>query len=693
MISTNKYKNVSDEKEFINPLNSIDILAEKLGKDTNDINELYNQIGNNLRKKNIPEYKINDKTLRRIQAYLKACLLKETSPEELEKINLLTDEHERRTLEEESLEKDDEDVYYSNLSSQQLDIYEFKESTIPNYFQYDVFKWKDKIYMKISSNPHSFFVLDQENKIIQTLNISKKTNKDGDEKYTEIKQQILARFSVDEICEYRQLTPELSPQYSMIINKKNNRKTKIGHGNLDEIIGQLKGIGGVFRKLNSASDTINDLIALAEESGMLIEKKDPPFPGFFYIDKQLITTINFDYPSATELREAIMLLHEFSDHFKEFYDNLAYCLHWQILAPFSFAKKQIGSSDKLGSLYLYGQSRTGKTIIGFLVSHIWNRDDCFVGAGSIHSEASYGRNISQHTFPVVLDEGARVFTDTKTNLPDIFKNSVFYPVVRGRYSPFTHRYEDIPSLSAPIITSNYNEPQSAALGARLKSLEFLRTKPRTSNEIKEFTEKFDPENRTGPLKKLSFIGCYVANYMIDNQELIKKPWEQVSKEIWQSMYEYSSLSTPSWMKEYKTASGLQESWEAEDNEKYTMFRNLVLRNADPYIPAENEKPISVYDKIHDVVMNSRETWIESKEMSRGPNKGKMVVEIDSGICKDIMIKFNMEISFKMLINDLEGKIVVTKRNNKSIKVARWLYEDFIKLLGGTLPKEMLEKED
>ena len=37
MISTNKYKNVSDEKEFINPLNSIDILAEKLGKDKNDL--------------------------------------------------------------------------------------------------------------------------------------------------------------------------------------------------------------------------------------------------------------------------------------------------------------------------------------------------------------------------------------------------------------------------------------------------------------------------------------------------------------------------------------------------------------------------------------------------------------------------------------------------------------------------------
>ena len=646
MMSITKYKNVSDENEFTKYLNSINILAEKLGKDKNDLKEQYNQIGNNLRKKNIPENKIRYKTLRRIQADLKACLLKEPTPEELEKIDLLIVEHERHTVEKE-LEAD--------LSSQQLDIHKFEESTTPNYLQYDVFKWKNKIYMKISSNPHSFFVLDQEKKIIQTLNISKKTNKNGDDTCTETKQQILARFSVYEIYEYRQLTPELSPQYSMTINKKNNRNIKISHGYLDEIIGQLRGIGGVLRKSNSASDTINDLIALAEEAGMLIEKKDPPFPGFFYIDNQLITTVNFDYPTATELREAIKLLHEFSDHFKEFYDNLAYCLHWQILAPFSFAKKQIGSSDKLGALYLYGQSRTGKTIIGFLVPHIWNRDDCFVSAGSIHSEASYGRNISQHTFPVVLDEGARVFTDTKTSLPDIFKNSVFYPVVRGRYSPITHRYEDIPSLSAPIITSNFHEPQSAALGARLKSLEFLRKKPRTSKEMNEFTGKFDPENRTGPLKKLRSIGCYVAHYMIDNQELIKKPWEQVSKEIWQSMYNYSDISMPPWMKEYKTASGLQESWEAEDNETYTMFRNLVLRNADPdCIPAKNEtqKAITVYDKIDDVVMNSRETWIESKILSKGPNKDKMIVEIDSGICKDMMKQFNMEISFKMLINDL-----------------------------------------
>ena len=191
MISITKYKNVSDENEFIKPLNSIYILAEKLGKDTNDINEQYNQIGNNLRNKNIPEDKIRDKTLRRIQADLKACLLKEPTLEELEKFHLLTEEHERRNLEEEPPEKDD-DAYYIEIKKQygkynnakEIECKADRESIIYNYdetprFIEDFFSWKGRLYNKVQTGPTTYFVVDISENICEQVKISedKKTKK------------------------------------------------------------------------------------------------------------------------------------------------------------------------------------------------------------------------------------------------------------------------------------------------------------------------------------------------------------------------------------------------------------------------------------------------------------------------------------------------------------------------------------
>ena len=544
--------------------------------------------------------------------------------------------------------------------------------------------WRKRLYMKTSSVPLSFYVMDNRNHKIETLRVTKKVENKIDVWY-EYNQTTIARFSVDEIYEYRPLYHGIAPSYGMTILTKNRNNIKLTPGYLDEVLGELRGHGGILTKTHRAMDTLQDLIALASDAGFLIDKINPPQDGFFYIDKKLVSTIDFEYPSATEVREALQLLNKFSDYYTEFKDKLGYILHWEIMAAFSFAKKQYGSSDKLGALYLFNSSRAGKTILGFLALHIWNGTDNFVGAGGLHSEASYGRNISQNTFPVLFDEGDRVFTDTKSSLPDVFKNSVLYPYARGRYSPVTGRYENIPALSAPIITSNKHEPRSAALGARLKSLEFLLSKPRTSEEMKEFNKEFDPERMPGPLTKLNVIGAYTAHYMLDNPDLIGKDWEDVSKEIWESIYEYGGLNIPLWMKEYKAAGGLEEAWENEENDIYNMFRKLVLRNAKPepeYDQDEKVKiPITTFDKIEDVLIYSKETWIEYFRPKTGKNKGKEFVEIDAGICKDMMKEFKMDISLKIIESNLNGKITVSKR----MKVIRWEYKKFVELLGGVLP--------
>lgn len=680
MLSENEYKKFTTEKKLEN---IIEQLAVKTNTSADELKKLHEKFEQKERKNGCPDEELEEEVLIGIESHLRSSVL-ESSEIDKEGIEKIIENH-----------QSEQEKLFDKEQSNSTTIPEYSKLETPKFYKYTVFLWGNRYYMKISTSPLSFFVLDKEDRKIETLKVMRK-EKDKVVKWIEYDVKLLARFSVDKIYEYQPLYSGIAPSYEMTILRKNKNPIKLTPGYLEEIVAEIKGHGGVLRRNRSAMDTIQDLIGLAVDAGFLVEKIDPPQDGFFYIKNKLISTVDFDYPSATEVREALELLNDFSKYYTEFLGNLGYILHWEIMAPFSFAKKQCGSSDKLGALYLFGSSRAGKTIIALLAAHIWNRSDIFLGAGSLHSEASYGRNISQHTFPVIFDEGARIFTDKKTQLPEVFKNSILYPTARGRYNPNSGKYENIPSLSAPIITSNEHEPRSAALGARLKSLEFLLNNSRKPEEMKEFNKKFDPEKIPGPLTKLKAIGEYTAHHMLDNPKLIEKDWEKLSKEIWESIYEYAGVKMPVWMEKYESAAGLQEAWDEESNEIHTMFRKLTLRNAQPtplYNKSEHKCiPVTILDKIEDVLFNSRETWIYYFKPKTGINSRKKFVEIDAGICKDMMKEFHMDISLKILANDLGGKMITVKHGSKSVKVARWGYNDFIKLLGGVLPGEENDEE-
>lgn len=544
------------------------------------------------------------------------------------------------------------------------------------------------IYMKTSDLPMEFFVVDKSIKIVKKIEI--KWDKDK-EIYYENKSRRIGNFDFDEIYKLGSIDDDFTPIYSITVKYGEKNQTATFKGTIDEIVGKIKMHGGLIYQTREASDLIQNAIIFAKKTFNLITKEEPPYPGFFHMKGKLISTVEYNYPSATEIREAIELLHELSKEYEEFKYGLGYVLHWQIIAPFSFVKKQKGNSDKVGALYLYGSSRAGKTTTAQLSSHIWGRrlQDCFVGAGELHSEASYGKNISEHTFPVVLDEAERIFNPRNEGLASVFKNSVLYQNARGRYSPVTKTYENIPALSAPIITSNASQPTNAALGGRMHSIEYIMTRPRSKEEIMEFNRKFDPENDNGPLKALNCLGAFAANYVMANPELIDEPWEKLSEILWDAIYEYGSTEMPDFMVNYGGETGLEEAWEEEEEELSSNFKTLILRKADwgsNYVNGEDhteptqETPLTMEDRVKDVIFHNKEPWLNYNVPSRGRNAGKHFVEISSGISQEMYKEYGIRPSLKILCNELHGEIVITKdKFRKSSKVARWELEDFLGL--------------
>lgn len=216
--------------------------------------------------------------------------------------------------------------------------------------KYSIFECKDRLYMETHDMPRKYFVVDRRQNIIEEVTVIKDKDTD-DDVWIDRPSGIIARFSIETIYEYEPLDKNMMPTYYMKLRKKNGDFFQIGPGDLTDIIRQMKGHGGLIKNHKEATDVINDLIALADDTGNLIHKYQPPYPGFFWNNGEIICTTRLDWPDPSQVNEALELLENFADNFEQFKEGLSFVLHWQIVAPFSFVKKQKQSSDKIGAYF------------------------------------------------------------------------------------------------------------------------------------------------------------------------------------------------------------------------------------------------------------------------------------------------------------------------------------------------------
>jgi hypothetical protein len=533
----------------------------------------------------------------------------------------------------------------------------------------------DRLYQRISEAPLGFFIIDNKEECMEKCLISKEDKKG---KRHEHKKVIVANFAVDELVLYEPIEKDFTPQYGIKI-RKNKRKHEF-RGELQEVLGEINTYAGYFVKPRESTEIFGRIVSLFEAHKKLMVKKEPTQPGFYWIDKKLVSTKDYIDPSATEVRKALELLEDFCSYFMQFKEQVSFCLHWMLLAPFSFARRQKGTKDIQNALYLYGTSGAGKSTIALLSSHIWDIPiiEADVGAGLLHSQASYGRSISQNTYPIIIDEAEGVFDPKNAEIGRLFKTSIFKTVARGRYSPLTGRYEKILSLSPQILTSNIKPPSDGAIGARFYNLDFFTEKPRKESEMNAFEGIFLPPSTNGPLQILKHLGNFVGCYVLANPELIDMEWKESSKILMEALYEYGGRPLPEWLSEVGEAKGREEAWKAEDDAIINRFTNLILRKADPNVFDEDRKQknyLTVIDKVNDVIKMSREPWIYYHSPNKGTLAGKEYVIATGGIEIAFEKEYGIAYSRKVLAQKLGGDD--TRLNNR--RVIRWEYREFLKL--------------
>ena len=85
---------------------------------------------------------------------------------------------------------------------------------------------------------------------------------------------------------------------------------------------------------------------------------------------------------------------------------------------------------------------------------------------------------------------------------------------------------------------------------------------------------------------------------------------------------------------YEMPAGLEEARNDEENRLFTVFKELLIRNADTkYELYEGDtkcrtpRPRTLRDKVYEVVNTSRESWIQIYKPKKGQDKGKDFVVI------------------------------------------------------------------
>jgi hypothetical protein len=396
---------------------------------------------------------------------------------------------------------------------------------------------------------------------------------------------------------------ETIPAKYQVVWKTKARENPIvvGPDTVDGVVERLKVEGLVYHP-NLALGVLSAILSGFVKRGRAEVKVEIDRPGFYIVDvvdqERGATTrrlVAVDYeietPGRDELRESLLSLDELAENwFKPVLDRFSTAMKWWVLAPFSYAIKQLGTY--MPGLYHYGPPNTRKTTINIVGMSMWSynyqeiaSEEKEIPGAAVNTQPRLGYWISRGTFPICIREPGGIFEDQ--NMLDMIKSTVEGLTARGRH--VGHRtYERIPALAALCFTSNTYIPRDPSLpGKRLYILSYGYSealKPDSRREDRELMERFDTEVRP-KLGKLRAIGKFIASKIAENPEILREAswvgdkWLKVAENLLREAYKWVGLSEPEWLSLNYKSEGATSVYE-DIKEKVRVF--LVERINDEY---------------------------------------------------------------------------------------------------------------
>ena len=270
------------------------------------------------------------------------------------------------------------------------------------------------------------------------------------------------------------------------------------------------GIESTLRKMfiHGCNKDLNGVVSITAETDLL---KD----GFFYDETTGKVIANNVFSnlktSADDIRKAIRLFNNLIKNRGYAIPNDCTLFRFMLWSPFSYCLKQIGYTDDLYSMVLWGVTDTNKTGSSIMFSYLYADKDMTLQKAN--TQSAMGTRLGENTFPLILDENKDILSDPRNE--EFLKNIVTDKIGRSvKDRADNNNMNDFPSLRQSVSTLNHDIPYKPEFLKRYKVLYYDLNMQVSESAKTEFNKKYKPKSPNTPLKQLRHLGKVFSEYFI-----------------------------------------------------------------------------------------------------------------------------------------------------------------------------------
>ena len=432
------------------------------------------------------------------------------------------------------------------------------------------------------------------------------------------------------------------------------------------------------------------IIQITIDNDLAIVKNEIETPGFYWnSDTESIDIIDYEYepPTNLQLNKSLDLIEDLQDFFKGQETKLATTLKHALIAPFGFAKKQLGLplEHLIPYLYHYGKAGSGKTTAARIGTYFWsepsNEND--IGGSEFDTIARLGAQVSKSTFLLIVNEPDTVFK--RPTLTETMKTCVERTNARRRFEGKT--FQTILSLATVQFTSNHALPNDEGLARRFLQILYSHSEKKSESEKTRFMKKYRMDQpaicRFHDLKPLA---NFCLEYIVANPDVLRLNWKDLSNKIIMQAYIRCNRSVPEWLLGFVESVTLDDLDDEETEELRMFFVDEINKktgniSTDVYDSpsGKNEKYVkssdAFYDRVFDVINERQIPYMVMHHASNGYD----YVCFTSGL-KKALHNANQACYNVKSIAELLGWAYKTVKLPKPTKVMVIRFDKFLKFL-------------
>ena len=356
------------------------------------------------------------------------------------------------------------------------------------------------------------------------------------------------------------------------------------------------------------------LIRIAIDNDLAVFKNDIETPGFYYnSEDESLIIVDFELKEVRidKLNLALDLIEDLRNYFQGQESKLATTLKHAMIAPFGFAKKQMGLplENLIPYMFHFGKGGSGKTTIARIGAYFYGEPDSEtdIGGSEFDTVPRIGGQISKSTFGLIVNEPENIFASK--SCVETLKTCVERTNARRRYEG--RNLTTILALGTVSFTSNDALPNIEGLTRRFVQLMYTHSEKKSEDEKREFMNHFRMDSPEICLfHRLKHLADFVVNEISEDISLLKLPWKELSNALIIRAYADCERDCPEWLLSFVESVTLDDLDDEEIENLRMFFIEEINRHnkAIKVYSAEDGYPIRQNDYFTDSVKGSNDFY-------------------------------------------------------------------------------------